>query len=128
MLTVMRRKTVLVVDDAPVVVDVLTLVLTDLGYDVDGATDGETALRLFTSHRHDVVLTDLRMPRLSGWELIDALRRLAPAGPILAMSGSCSADDRSSARILGVPLLEKPLQLEDLDTAIAKSLEGSHAA
>lgn len=80
---------ILVADDDDLVRAMATTVLTSHGYSVIQATDGEDALRLFAQHRESISLAfvDQTMPRLSGREVLDQLKRLAPQLPIILTSG-----------------------------------------
>jgi len=64
-----RRPRVLIVDDDPLIRDVVRAVLEDGSYELDEAADGEEALRLATSHPPDVVLLDVMMPGIDGFEV-----------------------------------------------------------
>jgi len=68
---------VLVVDDNSAVRDVWCDTLSLLGYEVMPAEDGPTALAHFDTAAYDLVLTDLLMPGMSGWQLAEAIRRRA---------------------------------------------------
>ena len=65
----MRRPRVLIVDDDPLIRDVVRAVLEDGSYELDEAADGEEALRVATSHPPDVVLLDVMMPGIDGFEV-----------------------------------------------------------
>lgn len=78
---------VLVVDDTEVVRRIVGRVLTAAGHQVLCAPDGAAALDLVHGGGVDLVVTDLRMPTLSGVATIDALRRLAPGTAVIVMSG-----------------------------------------
>jgi CheY-like chemotaxis protein len=69
-----ERKTLLVVDDNPSIRESLALLLRLAGYHVVEAEDGEQAIGLLAAERPDLVLTDLRMPGMSGVELIQRMR------------------------------------------------------
>jgi len=64
-----RRPRVLIVDDDPLIRDVVRAVLEDGSYELDEAADGEEALRVATSHPPDVVLLDVMMPGIDGFEV-----------------------------------------------------------
>src|SRR4051794_5076508 len=65
---------VLVVDDEPDIALICRLALTLAGFDVTERDNGEDALTYLAEHTPDVVLLDLRLPDLSGWEVLDRLR------------------------------------------------------
>ena len=78
---------ILIVDDHDLVRDALALGLQVCGHDVDQAGSGAGALTAMNARRPDVLVTDLDMPGMSGFELIRATRRAYPDLPIVAMTG-----------------------------------------
>ena len=78
---------ILLVDDNPDGLLVRRTVLEELGYGVSVAENGEEGLKLFTSANFDVVVTDYRMPRMNGVELIQRIRKLKPSARIILLSG-----------------------------------------
>ncbi len=118
------RKWILVVDDDFRVRDLWVEALTSAGYAAVGAEDGRVALELIRDLFPDLILLDLRMPRLSGWGFLDAIRdhpRWKDI-PILIVSAFLDPDTLREAekglRILGA--IQKPLTLREL---IARVLE-----
>lgn len=110
-----RRRTaepplILVVDDDASIVEFLRWTLKDHGYRVATAHDGLDALHQIARERPDVVLTDLMMPRLNGWELCSRLRQDETTRdvPILAMSAVSNRCNDADA------FLTKPFELDDL--------------
>ena len=79
---------VLVVDDEPTLRTSLSLVLYELGYDVRSAENGFSALSEIRSAFPDILISDLYMPGMSGFELLSVVRRRFPAIPVIAMSGA----------------------------------------
>jgi DNA-binding response OmpR family regulator len=82
-----KLATVLVVDDDPMVLQAVTLLLEDHGFQVLTATDGVQGLLLYRKHRPDVVVTDIIMPEKEGIALTRELRHEFPDARIVAMSG-----------------------------------------
>ena len=78
---------VLVVDDEEPIRDILREALESVGHQVMSASDGREALRLYTTQRPDVVITDILMPRRSGIDLVLELSRLSPPPKVIAISG-----------------------------------------
>jgi CheY-like chemotaxis protein len=78
---------ILLVDDNPDGLLVRRLLLEELGYGVQIALNGEEGLKLFETARFDVVVTDFRMPRMDGMELIRRIRILDPNARIILLSG-----------------------------------------
>jgi CheY-like chemotaxis protein len=86
-------KSVLVVDDKDCIRTSVSLVLESLGYSVRSADDGHSALREIRRQNPDILLSDLAMPGMSGFELLMNVRRLFPAIQVIATSGSFSGRD-----------------------------------
>ena len=104
---------VLVVDDHPAVLAALRIVLEDAGYCVVTANDGWQALEAVNRHVPDVVVTDLQMPEMPGWELCRHLRALGITTPIIFMSAG--PDVAALAATSGADgWLAKPFEIDDL--------------
>jgi len=86
-------KTVLVVDDKERIRIEISLLLAEFGYSVRCAVDGYSALREIQQENPDILLSDLSMPGMSGFELLMNVRRLFPVIKVVAMSGSFSSND-----------------------------------
>ena len=88
----LTNRTVLLVDDDGRLRVVLSAMLAHTGYQVRTAWDGVSALLEIETGVPDIVVSDLNMPRMSGFELLSVLRAQFPAVPLIAMSGafSCS--------------------------------------
>jgi CheY-like chemotaxis protein len=82
----------LVVDDDPSVIRVSRLVLEHKGFEVRTAGDGFEALVELRRSMPDVIISDLRMPNMSGFELLSVVRRRFPHIPVIAMSGEFSGE------------------------------------
>jgi CheY-like chemotaxis protein len=100
--------------------------LRDAGYDVAVAVDGNEALAIALSAVPDLILLDLTMPGLDGWELARLLKsyRFTSHVPILALSGF--HDTASIARAVGAGcsgFVSKPCSLEELDNVIQSTLK-----
>ena len=83
----MSQKQILLVDDEPGVRFVLTAVLEQSGHTVDQAEDGLAALRKIQQRKPDLVITDLRMPNMNGFEPLFEIRTKFPEIPCVAISG-----------------------------------------
>lgn len=79
---------VLVVDDEPLIRTTMSMVLAEMGYQVRSAEDGFCALREIHQEMPDILLTDLNMPDMSGFELLSVVGRRFPAVHKIAMSGA----------------------------------------
>lgn len=116
-------KTILIVDDEPVVLNFITTFLQNVGYRTEDASDGDKALEIFREHagQFDLVLTDLTLPGLSGIDLIRAMHRINPGLKAMAITGM---DDELLHEALELPgvrgVLQKPFRGDQLLKAIQK--------
>jgi signal transduction histidine kinase len=114
---------VLVVDDEPEVRQVLTDMLTLDGHAATACSDGATALRLLDTESFDLVLTDLGMPGLDGWEVARAAKQRYPAMPIGLITGWGDWIDTADAEQRGIDILiTKPFQLRDIRESLQRIL------
>lgn len=114
----------LVVDDEPSMTEFLEIMLNQEGYEVRSASNGEQGLRLYKSFDPDLVLTDVKMPGMSGLDLIRAIRGIDPQMPIIAITAYASAEDALRAVREGAyDYLSKPFHIDDLRIIIRNALE-----
>jgi signal transduction histidine kinase/ActR/RegA family two-component response regulator len=119
------RGTVLLVDDQAEVRDVTGSILDRLGYTVITAEDGVAALARYAQHSQSIrlVLLDVRMPRMDGAETLRRLRKLAPALPVVIVSGFGADKDLATIRAMGVQgVVEKPFTVSELSETMARAL------
>lgn len=83
----MNKKRILLVDDEPNIRILLGSILQQAGYIIDVAEDGYSALRKVQHALPDMIITDLRMPNMSGFELLSVIRTRFPELPAIAISG-----------------------------------------
>ena len=112
------RRTVLVVDDEDLVRDVVARMIEDLGYTAVTARDGQSALDLIATRPVDAVLVDMTMPRMSGTDVIAALRVKLPGVPVVLCSGAGASGRVGPADAY----LPKPFRIEALERTLAKLL------
>lgn len=108
-----RRGWILVVDDVPDVTEMIQLLLKHAGYDVSIADSAKDALRLARRKHYDLVISDIGMPEMNGYELAEALRNLSAYNhtPLIAVTGYSEYDDRSRAVKAGFNVhLTKPIE------------------
>ncbi len=85
-------KKILVVDDEPAFVSLVGQVLAEKEYEVLKASDGQEALRLLFAHRPDLVLLDVVMPKMDGWQTCNRIRDISDI-PIILLTGKHIAED-----------------------------------
>lgn len=115
-------RSILVVDDEPE----LGLLLRDMleldGHRVSVCQDGREAIDLFERERHDLVLTDLGMPGLNGWEVARAIKDTSPGTPVVVVTGWGTEMSRIELEGKGIDeVVAKPYVLEDLRAALEKA-------
>ncbi|MBI3068362.1 MAG: response regulator [Betaproteobacteria bacterium] len=107
------RKKVLVVDDDPVVGRSIDRVLSEKGYAVSTAADGQEALNKLAEEHFDVVYTDIKMPGMDGIEVAERVKQRRPWIPVVIITGYGTAANKARAEAAGVPgFLRKPLSPE----------------
>ncbi len=119
--------TILIIEDESDFRLTLAAYLEDSGYTILEAADGREGLEVFTRARPDIVLTDLRMPKLDGFGVIAAVKAENPAMPVIAFTGTGDRIAAQKAITLGAAdCLFKPIEnLSVLDVSVAKALERS---
>lgn len=107
------RRSVLVVDDVNDVTDMISLFLKHAGYQVMTAERAAEALKLAGERKFDLIISDIGMPEMNGYELVGALRRLASYHdvPMIAVTGYTEYDDRGRSLRAGFNAhLTKPIE------------------
>lgn len=118
---------ILVVDDEPDTLEVVRLVLSSVGAEVYEANNGQEAFDLFQQQDFDVVLTDLSMPQVDGWQLLESIRS-HPDGqhiPVIALTAHAMVGDRERVLEAGFTgYMKKPLKmftfLQDLEECLGQ--------
>jgi DNA-binding response OmpR family regulator len=121
---------VLIVDDDPVILRLLQINFRLEGYEVDTATRGEEALERARSDRPDVVVLDVMMPGIDGWEVCRRLKETPEARniPIIFLSARAQDEDRERGYALGVDeYVTKPFDPSHL-VEIVRRLLAKHSA
>ena len=109
---------VLIVDDEQTIREFVKSALTD--YKILEARNGEEAMSVVKQVEPDLVITDIRMPRMDGYELADRLREERPELPVVALSGVVKREETVGHSF--VDFIDKPMRLEDFRRAIELAL------
>jgi CheY-like chemotaxis protein len=118
----MAEPRILLIDDDPNVREVVGALLTYFGYECQTAADGRTGLARFAEGGWDLVVTDLVMPDVSGWNVIESIQQRAPTMPIVLISGLTDPKMMERARKSRVPVVTKPFALETLKAVLNEAL------
>jgi CheY-like chemotaxis protein len=121
MTSIAQDPKILLVDDNAVVRDMLVDLVGSLGYVADAASGGAEALALFDRNRYDIVLTDLLMPGMSGWEVLAGVRQRNPRMPVIIITGTPAVGDPRASQP-GIAVLKKPVDVKALDATIKEKL------
>lgn len=115
---------ILLVEDTPVNLYVLQRVFRNEGFDVVEATDGKEALSKAEAEKPDVVLMDMRLPGMSGYEAAAILRQKIPSLPVIAVTADALPGDREWCLDLGcVDYFSKPIQYRQIIDAVYRVVE-----
>jgi len=123
-----KTKAVLLVDDDPTILVLLETAFTKAGYRMVTTLDSEFGLRIANEMSPSAIILDLMMPKLNGWEFIEALRkdpvtRDTPIVVITAFPGEGLEDRAKQAGVFS--LMVKPLNLTDLINTVALALRSA---
>jgi CheY-like chemotaxis protein len=123
-----KSKTILVIDDVEENVDIIRQKLSHLGYSVLEAFDGEQGLNVIQQHVPNLVLCDIMLPKLDGWEILSAVRKDPKLKhiPMILMTAYTTIQfrgERKRAIELGaIDYLKKPFDLSEMASLIEKHL------
>ncbi|HEX9684351.1 MAG TPA: response regulator [Burkholderiales bacterium] len=110
---------ILIVEDDPVLSDGLIRSLRGSDYAVDSATDGAEADQILSAHSFDLVILDLGLPKLEGYEVLRRLRRRGSKTPVLILTALDTLEDRVKGLDLGADdYLTKPFDLPELEARV----------
>lgn len=113
----MAKKKILIVDDEEDIVNLVRLILEDAGYEVFAATNGVQALEKIRGNPFDLVLLDVMMPMLSGWEVLKELRENSNTRevPVALLTARASPrDDNRQHPTTYCDYITKPFEPDDL--------------
>jgi len=114
----------LLIDDEPLNRELLASSLSAAGYEVEVAKDGFAALAQMHGALPDLIISDLKMPNMSGFEFLSIARRRFPQIPTIAVSGEFHAPIEPLG-VIADAFLSKPFSLDELEAKIAELLRDS---
>ncbi|MBP7033698.1 MAG: sigma-54-dependent Fis family transcriptional regulator, partial [Syntrophobacterales bacterium] len=124
-----KRRPILVVDDDPYMRTSLTDCLVSCGYCVETAVDGVDALSRFRKGAFEMVITDIRMPRMGGLDLLKELKGRAPEIPVIVITAYGTVNTAVEAMKQGAAdFIMKPFSLDDLEVVVRNVLDRGEEA
>lgn len=119
----MKKTRILVADDEYVIREGIKEALIDMGYAVDLARDGEEAIRFIGSNPYSMVITDVKMPRADGMEVLKRARSVSPDMPVLIMTAYGAVGSAVEAMKMGAfDYILKPFSTETIETCVRKAV------
>jgi DNA-binding response OmpR family regulator len=120
----MKINRILVMEDDKTISAALEMILTEAGYDVDVAGTGENALELFDQKPFDLIIADLKLPGISGMEVIKQVKEKNPKVEVIVITGVGTQPIAEEALELGAhDFLPKPFTDDQIKTAIDEALK-----
>lgn len=116
---------ILVVDDDEDLQQLLRLVLEGQGYSVETASNGEEALACLERRRPGVILLDMRMPVMNGWEFVAALQRDGRRAPPIVVVTAAANPGQQAAEVGAAGWIAKPFDMRRVMEAVERALAGS---
>ena len=117
------NKKILLVEDNELNYEIAKTVLEEAGFRVDGASNGKEAVDKASDNTYDVILMDIQMPIMDGYEATKELRRLGNRTPIIAMTANAFSEDRKKAKDVGMDgYIPKPINVNKLVSTIMNIL------
>jgi two-component system response regulator PilR (NtrC family) len=118
------RGRILVVDDEASLREVLTIMLQREGYDVETAADGASAQTLLREADFDLIISDIKMPGVSGIELLRFVREHAPETMMIMITAFSTSEDAVEAMKLGAfDYITKPFRNDEIRLIVRNALE-----
>ncbi len=115
---------VLFVDDEAAIRSVMKIELPRMGHDVTFCEDGESALKVLENHTFDAAIVDLRMPGISGWDVIDHIKKVSPETEVIISTGHGDLEAAIQAVRKGAyDFLPKPCKLFEISAALKRVAE-----
>ena len=117
---------ILIVDDEKSLRDFLVIMLEEEGYQVVTSPSAEKAIKLIRENIFDLVLTDIRMGRSNGIDVLDAARKVLPDTPVVIMTAYASASAETAVTAMkkgAYDYISKPFKIEDIQLIVKNALE-----
>ena len=120
----MITEKILVVDDESTICDSVKKILSRKGFSVDNTLNADDAMEKMKTNKYDLVITDLMMPKTSGMELLEMVKKYYPEIDVLVITGFASVESAVQATKLGaLDYIQKPFTPNELNDRIQKAVE-----
>jgi two-component system response regulator PilR (NtrC family) len=118
------KRKILVVDDEQNIRKLLKIFLTEEGYSVEVADNGESGLEAVKNHIFDLVITDLKMPKLSGFDLLKGIKEISPDTIVVIVTAFGTTESAVEAMKLGAfDYIQKPFKIDDIRLIVKNALD-----
>ncbi len=115
---------ILIIDDEQLIVDQLSFFLGEFGYNITGLSDSKEALKYIKENDYDIVLTDLKMPEVSGMDIIKAVKEKDSDTELVIMTAFATVDSAIEALQYGVyDYIQKPFKFKEIQVTISRAAE-----
>ena len=115
---------ILIVDDEDDLREMLAETVRSLGHEVESGADGEEGLRLYKQQEFDLVITDLKMPKMDGLTLLREVKLLRPDAVVLMITAYPTIDSAVQAIKLGAyDYVTKPFKIEQIEVVVRRAVE-----
>lgn len=120
------RAKILAIDDEVGIRELLRSELTRQGYAVDTASNGEEAIEKVKIEKFDIIISDIKMPKMDGIETLAAIKKISPETEVIMITGYATVENAVRAMKEGAyDFIQKPFNLDELSILIEKALEKS---
>ncbi|MFW6130152.1 MAG: response regulator [Atribacterota bacterium] len=119
-----NKKNILIVDDEETIRDTLSKILEEDGFDVESVDDAEKAIKKIKNEKYNLILLDLKLNGMSGFDVLKETREINKELPIILISGYLTMENIEKACGYGIfNYIRKPFELDDLRDKIKRALK-----
>jgi CheY-like chemotaxis protein len=123
-----KKPRVLIIDDEPVIQNLMTDLLTADGYEVFIATDGLEGVAKATQNDFDIIFSDIHMPNMNGLETMRKIKELKPHSIFVVMCSYIDNVSEEAIKEVAIAILEKPFNIADVTSLAEDIIHSSSAA
>ena len=115
-----ENKKILIIDDEAGILETITEILSGLGFKIQTAMDGKTAISTLQKDQFDLIISDIAMPQESGMDLVIAFRKMGVETPVVLMSGHYDLSQKVMFSLGIADFIKKPFRPTELIEKITK--------